>query len=111
MGFNPPHFSFWRALLKAPNINALFTLHVILTLKLLFLLLCLNPQGCLWEHSSCAQHVFVPVRPAAPDSPDSDSEAHYEHHSHGRAQYQNGTHIFHRGNDEMIRIQEVKTLC
>lgn len=64
------------------------------------LFLCFNPQDCLWEHGSFAQHVFVPVRPAAPDSPDSDSEAHYEHHCPTRAQPQYGAHIFHRGTND-----------
>ena len=48
------------------------------TLKLL--LSFFNPQGGLWEQGTFAEHVSVPVRPAAPHLPDSDYEAHNEHH-------------------------------
>lgn len=50
---------------------------VLLTLKLLRLLF---SQVGLWEQGTFAEHVSVPVRPAAPHLPDSDYEAHHEHH-------------------------------
>lgn len=77
----------------------------ILMVKLLCLLLlsivyCFNPQDCLRQQGSFAQHVFLPVKPAAPNSPDSVSEAHFEHHCHGRAQHRHGARIFHRGTND-----------